>query len=129
MKLFKNAQPAVIAETKYIALIGLILSAIMQSVFLCLGKWDYTVILGNLLGFFSAVANFYLMGLTIQSAVTKDEKEAANTVKLSQSLRLLLLILIAVIGSIAPIFNTISLLIPLLFPRIAIGLKMFSYKK
>ncbi len=129
MKLFKNVQPAVIDETKYIALTGLILSAVMQSVFLIIGKWDYTVILGNLLGLFSAVANFYLMGLTIQSAVTKDEKEAANTVKLSQSLRYLLLIIIAAIGTLAPIFNTIALLIPLVFPRIAIGMKMFFLKK
>ncbi|MBQ7132373.1 MAG: hypothetical protein IJO29_07345 [Oscillospiraceae bacterium] len=129
MKLFKNADPAVISETRYIALWALLLSAIMQSVFLLIGKWDYTVILGNLLGFSAAVGNFYLMGLTVQSAVMKDEKEAADTIKLSQTLRFMLLIVIAVIGCVAPIFNTIALLIPFLFPRIAIGMKMFFINK
>lgn len=125
MKLFKNADPTVIKETRYIAYWTFILSVVMQSVFLIISKWDYTVLLGNLLGFAVAVANFYFMGLTVQEAVSQNENEAKDTIKLSQRLRFLFLIAAAVIGCLVPVFNTIAVLVTLLFPRIAIGLKFF----
>ena len=42
----KKIEPVVYKETANIALWTLILSAIMQAVFLVIGKWDYTVLLG-----------------------------------------------------------------------------------
>ena len=63
-------------ETLFVAVYTVILSALMEAVFLLIGKWDYTVLLGNLLGAGGAVLNFFLMGLTVQSAVMKDEKDA-----------------------------------------------------
>ncbi len=109
-------------ETAYIAAWILILSAVMQSVFLCIGKWDYTVLLGNILGGGAGVLNFLLLGVTVQKAVDKDEKDAKTFMKASQSLRTLMLFVIAAIGAILNIFNTWAVLIPLLFPRIAIAL-------
>lgn len=121
----------VIKETKYIAALVLILSAFLQAVFLVLQMWDYTVLLGNLLGDFAAVGNFFLMGLTVQKAVTKDETEAKKAIKTSRTLRSFGLFVIGVIGVTVPIFNTVAVLIPYFFPRIAILLKPFidkSYK-
>ncbi len=109
-------------ETAYIAAWILILSAVMQSVFLCIGKWDYTVLLGNILGGGAGILNFLLLGVTVQKAVNKDEKDAKTFMKASQSLRTLMLFIIAAIGAILNIFNTWTVLIPLLFPRIAIAL-------
>ena len=43
--------------------------------------------------------------------------------KVSQSLRLLLVFIIALIGYLVPVFNTIAVLIPLLLPRIAVALR------
>jgi hypothetical protein len=45
----KKIEPVVYKETLNIAIWTLILSAIMQAVFLVIGKWDYTVLLGNVL--------------------------------------------------------------------------------
>ena len=45
-------------ETRFIAVWELILSAAMEAVFLIIGKWDYTVLLGNLLSGSVAVLNF-----------------------------------------------------------------------
>lgn len=121
----------VLKETKYItALVG-IFSLLLQAVFLILQKWDYTVLLGNLLGAFAAAGNFFLMGLTVQKAVTKDEAEAKKVIKTSQSLRNFGLFVIGMIGVLVPVFNTITVLVPYFFPRIAILLKPFidkSYK-
>lgn len=120
----------VLKETVYIASWALMLSALMQAVFLVLHKWDYTVLLGNLLGYTAAVLNFFLMGLTVQKAVNLDEDGAKNKVKMSQSLRMFMLIGFAAIAMIFKCFNVATFAIPLIFPRIAIMFRpMFDKKK
>lgn len=116
-------------ETKYISCIVLLLSVIMEAVFLIIGMWDYKVLLGNLLGGSVAVLNFFLMGLTVQSAVVLEEKEAKDKMKLSMTLRNLLLMLTAVLGIVVPIFNAASTIIPLFFVRIAVSLRPFFLKE
>ncbi len=118
----KKISPTVLKETAYIAVFVIILSVLMQSVFLIIGKWSLTVLLGNILGIVAAVLNFFLLGLTVQKAVTQDEKKAATTMKFSQMLRMLMLFAIAIAGYLVPIFNIITVVIPYIFPRIAIAL-------
>lgn len=108
-------------ETGYITLWIIILSAVMQAVFLIINMWDYTVLLGNLLSGAAAAGNFLLMGITVQRAMLKeDDKQRSGAVRLSQSLRLLMLFAVAAVGVLAPCFNTVTALVPLFFPRIAI---------
>ena len=110
--------------TAYVALVTLVFSALMQAVFLVIGKWDITVIYGNLLGYVTALGNFFLMGLTVQSAVNKDEKGAKKLVRLSQALRYLLQIAVVAIGYLLcrETAFLIALVIPYLFPSIAVRL-------
>ncbi len=110
----------VLRETKYIATWVIILSVVMEAVFLIIGMWDYKVLLGNLFGGAVAVINFLLMGITVQKAVMKDEKDAAASMKLSQTLRNLMLLIAAVLAITLPFFNAAAAIIPLFFPRIAI---------
>ncbi len=110
-------------ETVYIAAWVAVFSVLMQAVFLILNRWDYTVLLGNLLGAVAAVGNFFVMGLSVQSAIQKEEKAAKATLKASQSLRMFALFAIAAIGVLLPCFHSIAMLLPLLFPRIAIALR------
>ncbi len=119
----KKIDEAVIKETKYISLWVLVLSVLLQAVFLIIGKWDYTVLLGNALGGIAVVVNFFAMGLTIQKALEKEEKEARNTMKLSQTYRFLFLVIVVVIGAMADCFNIWAVVAPLLFPRIAIAFR------
>ncbi len=119
----------VLRETRYIALWVVIFSVIMEAVFLIINQWDYTVILGNLLSATAAILNFLLMGITVQKAVVKEEKDAKSTMKVSQNLRILGLFVVAVLGAALPFFNTYAVLIPLLFPRVAVGIRMFFSKK
>ncbi len=124
----KKIDSTVIKETYYIGVITFLLSVIMQSVFLVVSKWDYTVALGNLLGFVASVGNFFLMGLTVQSALGKEEKDAKSLMKLSQTGRLFLMFTVALIGYLIPIFNTVSVIVPFLFPRIAVALRPIIIK-
>lgn len=102
---------------------------LMQSVFFLAHKWDYTVLTGNLLSGAIAVANFLLMGITVQSAVTKEEKEARGTIRISQIYRLLLTFAALVIGVALPCFNTIAVILPIFFPRIAIAFRPLFDRK
>lgn len=109
-------------ETLYIAYWVLIFSAVMEAVFLIIGKWDIYVLLGNILGGGTGVLNFLLLGITVQKAVNKDEKEAKNFMKASQGLRTFMLFVIAALGAALSVFNIWSTLISLLFPRLAIAI-------
>lgn len=115
--------PTVKKETGYIFVFSLLCSMLLQAVFLLIGKWDYTVLLGNLLGLIAAVGNFLLLGITVQNALGKEKKEAGDHMKLSQRLRTLMLFAVALIGYLIPVFNIVALVIPYLFPRIAIALR------
>ncbi len=124
----KKIDAAVLKETKYISIWVLVLSALMQAGFLVIGKWDHTVLLGNVLSGIAVVLNFFLMGITIQNALEKDEKDAKSAMKLSQTYRFLFLIIVLVIGAAVPCFNIWAVVIPMLFPRIAIAFRAFFDK-
>ncbi|MGI6279991.1 MAG: ATP synthase subunit I [Acutalibacteraceae bacterium] len=125
----KKVDSTVIKETKYIAYFTFILSLLMQSFFLVISQWDYTVLLGNILGFAAAVGNFFLLGITVQHALLRDEKGAKLLIRFSQALRMLFLVLIALIAYLAPMFHVLAVIIPYLFPRIAIAFRPFIIKK
>jgi hypothetical protein len=119
----KKIDPVVLKETKYIFIWVLLLSALMQSVFLIIGKWDYTVLLGNLLSGSAAVLNFLLMGISIANALEKEAEDAKKAMKLSQSYRFLFLIAVAALGVALPAFHSVAVILPLFFPRIAVGIR------
>ena len=126
--MFKNVDPKVKKETGYIALAVLILSALMQAVFLVIGKWDFTVLLGNLYGALLAVGNFFLMGLTVQKCLMLEPDEAKKRMKLSQQGRLIMLLVFCMIGAALPWFNTVALLVPQFFPRIGVTVRGLTLK-
>lgn len=122
--------PTVKKETVYIAVFSLLCSVLMQGVFLVVGKWDYTVLLGNLLGWMTAVGNFFFMGLTVQRAVGEEPQQAERRVRASQSYRLICQGIILVLAAVLSCFHLVAAAVPLLFPRVAVQLRlMFNNKK
>ena len=125
----KKIDPTIIKETLYVLVCVVILSAVMQAVFLIIHKWDYTVLLGNLLTGVAVTLNFFLMGLGVQKSLGKEEKEAKKVIRLSQIYRYLLLIVVLVIGVVFSCFNNWTVFIPVIFPRIAIAIRPLFNKK
>lgn len=153
--------PAVKKTTLQIAAGVLVGTGIMFLVFAMLGKLDYTVILGGLLGDVAAVGNFFLMGLAVQKAaqgaadsapaeaeaqdeeadqtgegvesstgvnqspMTEAEKRMKRQIQASYSLRMGLLILLALCAALLPCFHVIAFAVPLVMPRIVILLLSF----
>ena len=143
-----KVQPAVQAETKKMALGVGVLTVLMIAVFLIIRKFDYTVLLGAALGFAAAVGNFFLMALTVQKVtgdmpvlpkreeeaeeaeeeekeqpLSDEAKQAGKQMQLSFLLRMLMLGGVAVLAITAPVFHPWAALLPMLFPRIVIGLR------
>ncbi|MCH5170221.1 MAG: hypothetical protein J1F24_02925 [Oscillospiraceae bacterium] len=115
-------------EISFITAWIVIFSAVMQGVFLILHffgivKWDYTAVLGNLLGAVFSVLNFVFLGFTVESAINKEEKKAQSTVRISRLLRNLMIGVVIIIGVYVPIFNVWTVALPFLFPKIGIMIR------
>ena len=150
-----KVQPAVQAETKKMALGVGVLTVLMIAVFLVIRQFDYTVLLGAILGCAAAVGNFFLMALTVQKVTgnmpvlpkreeetketEEEEKEqplsdeamqAGKKMQLSFLLRLLMLGGVAALAVTSPIFHPWASLLPMLFPRVVIALRsLFDHKQ
>ena len=122
--LLENVQPAVKKETKRVVMItgaGLILMwilfAILHYTMPDKVPFDYTVILGGIGGGVIAVLNFFLMGLAVQKAASAtDEGTARMKLKASYSQRFMMMILWVIAAIVAPCFQFVAGIGPLLFP-------------
>lgn len=123
----KKVDATVRKETLYVLCWVLVLSVLMQAVFLLLRQWDIMVLAGNALSGAAAVLNFFFMGLTVQSAVAKDEKDAKTAMKLSQTWRMLFLIVVVAVGAVW--LNLWATVIPLFFPRVAFSFRPLFDRK
>ena len=113
--------PAVKKETGYIAAWVLLLSLVMEAVFLIIGQWGLPVLFGNLGGAALAIGNFFLLAFVVSKTVEKGKpQEAAARVKATAAMRLigmggLAALLVGVFHT-----NVYATVIPLLFPRIGL---------
>ena len=122
--LLENVQPAVKKETKRVVMItgaGLILMwilfAILHYTMPDKVPFDYTVILGGIGGGVIAVLNFFLIGLAVQKAASAtDEGTARMKLKASYSQRFMMMILWVIVAIVAPCFQFVAGIAPLLFP-------------
>lgn len=123
-------EKTVLRETAFVSVGTLILSVLMNAVFLIIGKWNITVLLGNILSGIPSVINFFLMGMTVQKAVGESGKAAENFMRVSMLLRTVILFAVTIVGVCNPdTFNLVSVLVPLFFPRISIALRpLFGMK-
>ena len=123
-RILNHVQPAVKKETKRVVMItgaGLILMWILFAIlhFTMPDKvpFDYTVILGGIGGGVIAVLNFFLMGLAVQKAASAtDERTARMKLKASYSQRFMMMILWVIVAIVAPCFQFVAGIAPLLFP-------------
>jgi hypothetical protein len=126
--------PAVKKETGYIAVWVILLSLVMEAVFLIIGKWDLSVLFGNIGGAAIAIGNFFLLALiatrSMEKALAKGKpEEAALRVKTLARFRLLgcALLCALLIGVFKT--NIYATVIPLLFPRIGIAFRPMIDRK
>ena len=116
--MLERIDPTVRRMTRYIAICVLVLSVLMEAVYLIVGAWNGTVLAGNLLGAVAAVLNFFLMGLTIQHSLALSQEDAKKFIQVSQSLRMLMILAFCAVGAAVSVFDLLAVLLPQFFPRI-----------
>lgn len=128
---FKDSiQPATKLETKHVTVytsIGLVLMWLCFFLYDVVFKdhvLDYTVFLGGIGGGIVAVANFFLMAITVQKvATTEDDKDARSIMQASYKRRMLMQVLWIVIVLLVPCFQWVAGVLPLMFPSAGIKVK------
>lgn len=98
----------------------IILSVVMELCWFLLGWWNYTILLGNLLGAAAGIANFFLMGQMVAQVMEKEPEEQKKLVRQSQLKRSLMLFAAMIIAGLLPWFDLFATIIPILFPRMII---------
>ena len=114
-----NVQKAILDETRHIALGVLAADVIMCVVFLLLGQFDYTVVLGTIWGSVFAIGNFFCMGLGVQNAMEMEDG-AKRYMQKNYTLRMFFCVAGMAVAVKAPFFHSIAALVPFLFPKIVI---------
>ena len=119
-------------ETAILAIGELSCSALMVLVFALLGYFQMNVLWGALAGCLVMITNYFFMAVTVSLAADKAEqgetKQAQNMVRLSSTVRLVLMGLVLFLG-IKLGANVIALVLPLAFQRPVLMLAEFFRKK
>lgn len=106
-------------ETAYVAVAEAILIAIMLAVYLIISKFTLNVLFAALISGAVAVLNFFVMGLTVQKAVTvDDDSDRRKLIRASQLVRLLVIGVVVIVCAVFPKLDIFALFIPLFFPRL-----------
>ena len=124
---------AVLTQTAHMALGVAAMVAVMLAVYAVLGRFSLSVLGGGLYAGALGVANFFIMGLMVQSItdraaerqrteeeITALSLEMKNRMKLSYNLRMIALFALLVLGIAVFKFDPLSTILPIVFPTVVI---------
>lgn len=114
-----NPRQFILKETAFLALGEAVCVAAMVGIFAMLGYFDYTVILGGVIGLLIAVGNFFFMAITSDAAADKameeDVKGGKATMKASYAMRLVAIGVLLFVFAKSGHCNVIALVCPMFF--------------
>lgn len=124
---------AVLTQTAHVALGVVAMVAVMLAVYAVLGRFSLSVLGGGLYAGALGVANFFIMGLMVQSItdraaerqrteeeITALSLEMKNRMKLSYNLRMIALFALLVLGIAVFHFDALATILAALFPSVVI---------
>ncbi len=114
-----NARKFILRETALLAASEAVCIAAMVGVFAFLGYFDYTVLLGGVLGGILAIGNFLFMAIASDAAADKameqDVKAGKSAMKASYRFRLVIIGVLLFLFAKSGHCNVIALVCPLFF--------------
>lgn len=120
-------------ETAVVVIGEVLCTAVMIGVFVLLGQYDTTVLLGGIVGAALAIANFFFMALGTCKAADKaqmqDVKGGQALVQVSYIGRMVALFLVLALCAKSGKFHVLALVIPLLFVRPTLSIAEIFKKK
>lgn len=126
----QNKTAQTLRELLPLLLIAAALSAVMVGVFALIGRYDWTVLFGALLGTAASVINFLAMTLSLLRA-EKAESTAKATLRVRgiYIVRMAVLIAVLIIALRSKLFHPVATLLPLCFIRIAMFINEIFFQK
>ncbi len=97
--------------------------------FFIIGFWELDVLVGSLFGYAVSVINFLWLGLSVQKAMEKEQKQAQLYMQSTYTARMVFFAVSFAIALIVPVFNWIAVVIPFIFTRISIMIINFTNKE
>lgn len=114
-----NPRKFILRETALLGAGELVCVAAMVGIFAMLGYFDYTVILGGVIGALIAVGNFFFMAIASNAAADKaaedDVKTGKSMIKVSYGMRLLIIGVLLFVFAKSGHCNLLALVCPLFF--------------
>ena len=128
-----DSRKLVLKETALIAIGEVICVALMCGVYGLLGKFDFSVVLGGLIGLLVATGNFFALAVVATLAADKAESgdpvSGQKLMKSSYPIRLLVMAGVLILCAKSGAFDVIALVVPLLLVRPILTVKEFFRKK
>lgn len=128
-----DSRKLVLKETALIAAGEVLCVAIMCLVYVLLGKFQLSVLLGGVVGLLVATGNFF--ALAVVATLAADKAEAGDTVsgqklmKSSYPIRLLVMAGVLILCAKSGAFDVLALVLPLIFVRPILTIAEFFRKK
>ena len=123
----------VLKQTGVVALGQAACVAAMIGVFALLGYFDYTVVLGGLMGAVVATLNFLFMAIGVSLAADKAQEQNVKSGKSmitgSYMIRIILMFVVLFACAKSGHFHVIALVLPLVFVRPILTIAEFFQKK
>ncbi len=108
-------------ENIKIAVGCLVCTVITMLVFVAIGYFDYTVLIGGVVGWLVAVGNFFFMSVGVVNALeTGDETAAKLKLRNSYIIRTLAVVVIIALSFYLDFVNVIPIAVSIFYPRIVI---------
>lgn len=123
----------VLKQTGIVALGQAVCVAAMMGIFALLGYFDYTVVLGTLMGAVVATLNFLFMAIGVSLAADKAQeqnvKSGKSMVTGSYMIRIVVMFVVLFACAKSGHFQVIALVLPLIFVRPILTIADFFKKK
>ena len=101
---------------------NVVLTVILNIIFRVLGSWDYTVLLGSMVGLGITTFFYYSICVSVPKALGYGDPELAQkSIRASRSMRTVVMAVGLIVAIKLPWFNIWATIVPLLFTRISIG--------
>lgn len=127
-----DSRKIVYRETGIIAVGEAVCLAVMLAVYALLGFFDLKVLLGGIIGTLLAILNFFFMAvgasMAVDRAANQDVKGGKRQIKLSYSMRMLILFIILFACVKSGLCNALASVLPLAFVRPVITIAEFFRK-
>ena len=127
-----DSRKFVLRQTLLIAIGQIVGVGVMLGIFALLGRLDYTVVLGGLIGALVALLNFFFMavGATLAADKAENQNVKGGKAMIQSSYLIRLVVLFAILFAFAKsgLCNVIALVVPLIFVRPVLTIAEFFRK-